>query len=322
MDARPFVSVVVATYDREKMLGECIDSLFRQTYPKDRLELIIVNDGSHDGTEGVLRAYEKMAPCRLKWLSQPNSGQTVSFNRGIWNSRGDIVCITGDDCVADERWIENLVGGYAADDIGGVGGIILGMGTGSLLERYLEKNRFFSQETGISIALIGGNSSFRKRVLEEVGGFDTFFRHGQDTEICLRIRARGYVFNIVRDAVIHHRHKETVGGILEQSQRYERTYVRLHRKFTKNFHPGRRIRWLSSKLLRKVAVTPVKLVKLFFVEDSLFYAFEHCFDFLVLSAMVYGLVAELFFGREYNGEKTGARLDFIEKAKMPAGWGL
>jgi glycosyltransferase involved in cell wall biosynthesis len=322
METTPFVSVVVATYNREKMLGECIDSLFSQTYLKDRYEVIIINDGSHDGTEGVLLEYQKKAPCGFKWFSQPNSGQTVAFNRGIENSGGEIVCITGDDCLADKRWVENLVRGYTSEEVGGVGGIIEGIGTNSLLERYLKKNMFFSQENGINVAIIGGNSSFRKHVLDEVSGFDTFFRHGQDTEICMRIRELGYRFMLAKDAIILHRHKETIGGVLEQTQRYERTYVRLHKKYTKNFYPLLRALSLSKILLKKTIITPLKVLNVFFVEDKKFYLFENLFDFLVLFTMITGLIVERCLGKPYLGTKITKRLDFIEKTKVPLDWGL
>ena len=321
MEEKPYVSVIVATYNREKMLGECIDSLFNQSYPFDRYEVIVINDGSADETENLLSNYEKKAMCGYMHFRQENSGQTVAFNKGIENSKGDIVCITGDDCVADKHWIETLVKGYTSKDIGGVGGVIEGIGTNSMLERYLKKNGFFSQSVGINVTLIGGNSSFRKHVLDEVKGFDTFFRHGQDTEICIRIRELGYVFKLANDSVILHHHKETMRGVLEQCQRYERTYVRLHKKYTKNFHPGPRLAILFDRITRKIIVTPIKFIKAPFVKDKKFYLFEHFFDFLVLSYMIRGILTEQYFGKKYSGTKVEKKLEFIEKANMPLGWG-
>ena len=62
------------------MLKECLDSLFNQTYPKDKYEIIVVNDGSTDGTEEVLKEYAKKAPYAFKWLTQQNKGPCVARN--------------------------------------------------------------------------------------------------------------------------------------------------------------------------------------------------------------------------------------------------
>ena len=75
-----FVSIVLATYNRKELLKECLKSLFNQTYPKDRYEIIVVNDGSTDGTEEVLKEYAKKAPCAFKWLTQQNKGPCVARN--------------------------------------------------------------------------------------------------------------------------------------------------------------------------------------------------------------------------------------------------
>ncbi len=55
----PFVSILLATYNRKSWLEGCLESLFNQDYPKERYEIIVINDGSNDGTDKVLRAYEK-----------------------------------------------------------------------------------------------------------------------------------------------------------------------------------------------------------------------------------------------------------------------
>ena len=103
MNDTPQVSVVLATYNRKELLKECLESLFNQTYPKDRYEIIVVNDGSTDGTEEVLKEYAKKAPCIFKCFSQENKGVAAAMNLGIKNAEGDIVCFTADDCIADEK---------------------------------------------------------------------------------------------------------------------------------------------------------------------------------------------------------------------------
>ena len=109
MREAPMVSVVIPTYNRKDMLKECLESLFNQTYPKERYEIIVVNDGSTDGTEEVLNEYAKKAPCAFKWFTQQNKGPCVARNLGVKNARGEIICFIDDDCVAEKKWIENLI---------------------------------------------------------------------------------------------------------------------------------------------------------------------------------------------------------------------
>jgi GT2 family glycosyltransferase len=322
MEKTPFVSVVVATYNRKKMLGGCIDSLFNQTYPKERYEVIIINDGSTDGTEDILNEYAKRAPCGFKWFTQDNRGQTVAFNLGVKNSIGEIVCITGDDCIADNACIQNLIKGYDLKEVGAVGGRIMGMKTDGFVENYTEKNRMFSQEDFINHFIVGGNSSYRKSVLDEINGFDEFFRHGQDTEICMRIRLKGYFLRYAHESVIYHKHKSTVCGILEQLYRYERTYSRLHKKYPRNFHFNKRVSSLGLRLMRKVSITPYKILMSFFTDNIIDSISEHLVDIASLTYMIWGNIDETFFGDNYPGEKIDRKLNFITDVNIYDGWGL
>lgn len=319
---KSFVSVVLATYNRKDMLKECLDSLFNQTYPWDRYEIVVVNDGSTDETEEVLSEYKKNAPCGFKWFSQENSGQTIAFNVGIDNSKGSIVCFTGDDCTADKSCIEKLSIVYEREDVGGVGGRILTSESSNFIANYVEKANFFSQEKSIKAFMIGGNSSFRRDVLKELKGFDTFFRNGQDAEISIRAQFMGFSLGFNPESIIYHKHKVTVKGVLEQLHRYEKSYARLHKKYTKNFNPGRRIVRLGYRLIRKIIITPFKFFKAFFVENSRFYVIEHFIDIIALSVMILGIIQETCFGKNYTGEKIDKKLEFIEKANLPGGWGL
>jgi GT2 family glycosyltransferase len=322
MEKLPFVSVVVATYNRKKMLGDCINSLFNQTYPKEEYEVIIINDGSTDGTEDTLIEYAKRAPCGFKWFTQDNSGQTVAFNLGIKNSTGEVVCITGDDCIMDTACIQNLIRGYDRKEVGAVGGRILGMKTDGFVENYTEKSRMFSQEDFIYHFIVGGNSSYRKSVLDEIKGFDEFFRHGQDTEICMRIRLKGYSLRYLPESIVYHKHKATVCDILGQFYRYERTYSRLHKKYPRNFNFNKRVSSLGLRLMRKGIITPYKVLKSLFTDNMVDYISEHLMDIASLTYMIWGNIDETIFGESYPGEKIDIKLEFMTDADIRDGWGL
>lgn len=101
----PLVSVVVPCYNVERYVGECIDSLLAQTL-KD-IEIICVNDGSTDGTLGILRRYEQADP-RVRVVDKPNAGYGHSMNLGFSLARGEYVGITESDDFAEHNMYKTL----------------------------------------------------------------------------------------------------------------------------------------------------------------------------------------------------------------------
>jgi glycosyltransferase involved in cell wall biosynthesis len=89
----PFISVVMTTYNHEKYIAEAIQSVLSQTYPD--FELIIVNDGSTDGTEQIIESFTDE---RLIYFSQPNAGPSAAANRGVRAAQGEYIAfMSGDD---------------------------------------------------------------------------------------------------------------------------------------------------------------------------------------------------------------------------------
>lgn len=89
----PLISVVMTTYNHERYIAEAIQSVLNQTYPD--FELIIVNDGSTDNTEQIIKSF---TDARLNYLSQPNGGPSVAANNGVRAARGEYIAfMSGDD---------------------------------------------------------------------------------------------------------------------------------------------------------------------------------------------------------------------------------
>src|SRR5207249_460519 len=102
----PFVSIVVVNFNGERFLDECLDSLEKQSYPRERRELIVVDNGSSDGSARKIR--EQFARVRL--VSMPtNLGFAQGTNEGIRAAHGDLIALVNNDTSADPRWLEALV---------------------------------------------------------------------------------------------------------------------------------------------------------------------------------------------------------------------
>lgn len=102
---RPTVSVIIPTYNRKESIRRTLASLSQQTLPVDRFEVIVVDDGSTDGT-GTL-AHDSF-PFTLCYVPQPNQGEIVARNTGAERSCGDLLVFLDDDIEVHSRYLEAL----------------------------------------------------------------------------------------------------------------------------------------------------------------------------------------------------------------------
>jgi glycosyltransferase involved in cell wall biosynthesis len=117
--AAPTVSVVIATYNFEQFLARAIDSVLAQDYPADAVEIIVVDDGSTDGTPELMRAYEG----RVRYIRKPNGGHLSTFDRGIGEAAGEyIALLDGDDEWLPHKLREQVAMLEARPDLGLVHG--------------------------------------------------------------------------------------------------------------------------------------------------------------------------------------------------------
>jgi glycosyltransferase involved in cell wall biosynthesis len=208
-----FVSVIIPTYNDKGRLKEAVGSLKKQTYPKDRYEIIIVDDGSDDGTKEWAQREIGNRSGNLKYFFQEHSGPARARNNGIKNALGEVIAFIDSDCVASPSWLEEIVKGYDKPGVAGIGGRIRASPTASKISQYCAYVRMNEQpvadKTGI-VYIITGNASFKKANLDKVQGFDERydFPGGEDPDLCYRIKRQGYVFQYNRNAVVYNRHKE------------------------------------------------------------------------------------------------------------------
>lgn len=129
----PKVSIVIPAYNEELVLPTHIDNL-AEIYPKDKLEIIISNDGSSDNTEKVTREALERNSVNGRVITNPRSGANKAINRGIAEASSDIIVITGADGRFDKDTIPDLVSVLLSrDDIGAVSGDIVPLSKGDTL---------------------------------------------------------------------------------------------------------------------------------------------------------------------------------------------
>lgn len=97
------VSVIVPAYNCENTVGQCVESLLAQTYP--RCEIIVIDDGSTDGTSAVLQKYTG----KIKYIYQENGGVSAARNRGIFEAQGEYLVFCDSDDYVSETYVEDMV---------------------------------------------------------------------------------------------------------------------------------------------------------------------------------------------------------------------
>lgn len=220
-------SVIVATYNRADLLNNCLTALARQSVPHNEYEILLINDGSKDHTDLVVNEFkEKYPEINLIYFKQNNRGVSHARNVGIKNARGEILFFTDDDCVAPHKWIETLASAYDRHpDIAGAGGWYEypnynreGWGAKAYLDytrltfnyfcffrsskkQFEIKNNIFDQNPAGNTS----NMSYRKKTIEEIGGFDEtmYFVGLVDFELKKRIMDRGYPLLFIQYPVLH-----------------------------------------------------------------------------------------------------------------------
>lgn len=104
------ISVVIPTYNRKALIARTLPSILEQAYPPGEFEVLVVVDGSTDGTASVLRDIK--SPCYLRVLEQPNSGAAAARNAGVNVARGELVLFLDDDIHCDRHLIAAHVGAH------------------------------------------------------------------------------------------------------------------------------------------------------------------------------------------------------------------
>jgi GT2 family glycosyltransferase len=256
----PKVSIVVASYNGDRTLKACLESLGKLNYPD--CEIILVDDGSTDTTPQIAALVGRVTPCaplaceeerrarsdapypRFVYLRHnANLGLSVARNTGIAAAEGEIIAFTDADCRADEDWLYYLVGDLQNSAFAGMGG----------------PNLLPPEDSAVAAAVMvspggpahvmlddrqaehipGCNMAFYKWALAGVGGFDpNFTRAGDDVDICWRLQQAGCKIGFSPAAFVWHYRRSNVGAYLRQQRGYgeaEALLVRKHPEYFNSF---------------------------------------------------------------------------------------
>lgn len=226
MHAEIDISVVIPLLNEERYVRDCVESLLSQTYPKNRFEVIVIDNGSCDSSYAIVQEYPQ-----VKLLSESEPGSYAARNRGILEARGSVIAFIDPDCLPDQNWLENIASAMKDPAIL----VLLGrrrlptmIPSLSLLEAY-ENEKDDSVINGETEALYYGytnNMAVRKKLFEDLGLFLKIPR-GADTIFVRRI-ADTYSGGVVRyrsDIVVTHLEVNSVRAYYRKAFLYGRHRV-------------------------------------------------------------------------------------------------
>jgi GT2 family glycosyltransferase len=216
---------VVATLDERRHIAGCLRSILGQDYPPDRIDVVVVDGGSTDGTPDVVRAVAGEDP-RVRLLTNPRRIAASGFNAGITASAGEIVCLAGAHSCLDRRYARSLARAFATSGAALVGGraraepdrttagnaavvraVSSPFGVGNARFRYSDRPGW--ADTGFP-------GAYRRWLFDVVGRFDETLVRNADDEFHYRARRAGYRMWFDPALVSDYYARPTLGALFRQ----------------------------------------------------------------------------------------------------------
>ena len=220
----PSVTIVIPVKDRAEELRRCLASVQRLLYPADRLEIVVVDDGSEDESPAVARSFgARVIPSGGRGL-----GPAAARNRGAAAARGDILAFLDSDCVASESWLSELVIRFDDPELAALGGRVEGLHTSSGLDRYeaemsslcLGSQARTAQAGDDTFYLPSCNLLVRQRAFAEAGGFRDGLHVAEDVDLSWRLRDRGGAIAYAPRGSVLHEHRNRLVPFLRRRFEY------------------------------------------------------------------------------------------------------
>jgi GT2 family glycosyltransferase len=227
----PFFSIIIPTYDRPEELLACVQTLKQLDYPRDRFEIIIVDDGSRVPVN--LSGHHNQDGITL--LRQNRAGPASARNMGAEKARGEVLAFTDDDCRPSPQWLRELTNAFAHSPLSLIGGRTIN----GLAENYYstasqiiveEVYGYFFRRNSPLRFFASNNMALPVDLFKKCGGFDASFRTSEDRDFCDRWIRQGHPMVYVPEAIVYHYHHLTLTTFCRQHFNYGRGAWDFYRK--------------------------------------------------------------------------------------------
>jgi len=223
----PKLTIIIPCRNEEKFIGRCLDSLMLQNYPKNKMEILVVDGASEDKTREIVKSYSQKYPF-IKLLENPKKVTSFALNIGLKKMRGDIMMHTGAHSTYEPNYIAKSVKylrEYNADNVGGV--LLTKPATNTLAaksialvlsNRFGTGNSYFrtgSEKPRFVDTVFGG--CYKREVFEKIGPYNENLTRSQDMEFNLRLKKAGGKILLAPDIVSYYHPKSTLAEFFKHN---------------------------------------------------------------------------------------------------------
>lgn len=220
MIKKPFISIVVPSYNEEKYLPNCLRTIANQKIPKNEYEVIVVDNNSTDKTSQIAKKFG------AKIIKEKKQGYVFALQKGMSEAKGSIIAVVDADTKVDSNWLAVIEKAFKDPDIVAITGRVkldikskfINISTGALYTIFLHISSFIDKPN-----LTGFNFAVRKDAFLKVGGINTLFEMSPDVDLGIRLNKIGKV--------------KVVNGlsVLTSARRWEERFVPTLWEYTKGY---------------------------------------------------------------------------------------
>lgn len=230
----PSITFLVPAYNEEKNIGKCLQSILNLDYPKNKLKVIVIDDGSTDNTPRIVKKFKK-----VKLIRQKNSGKAAALNNGLKYVKTELVACMDADSYPEKNYLLEMIGYLEKKNVAAVTPAMKVLNTQTIIQKiqwveylwqiFLRKIfNFFDCQYVIP----GPGSVYKTFVLKKVGGFEVG-NIAEDTEIAFRIIDKGYRIENSINAYVYTEAPSNFKGLYKQRIRWYRGYIHNVMKYSK-----------------------------------------------------------------------------------------
>lgn len=192
----PFLSFIIPVFNGESTIKQCLKSIETINYPKNKIEIIVVDNNSTDSTVQILNQFKIILVKEIK------QGRSYARNKGASIAQGELLAFIDSDCVLDKNWAKELIQSFQFPFIGAAQGAIVpsGVTKNSLDQFRYRRVRNYTKGSFIVLDILASNfpainsAAFmiRKKVFDQINGFDPQMLRHEDADIAKRVFIQGF----------------------------------------------------------------------------------------------------------------------------------